>query len=80
MVPIAVWVRPDGEWSLLHRCTGCGFIRANRIAGDDNEASLLAIAATPLSRLPFPLDSVLSYRHPRHASSWNEEEDERIED
>jgi len=62
MTPIAVWVRGDGEWSILHRCERCGFIRANRIAGDDNEASLLAIAARPLSRLPFPLETVLENR------------------
>lgn len=59
MKPIAVWVRPGGEWSVLHRCERCGFIRANRIAADDNEAALLAIAARPLSELPFPLESLL---------------------
>lgn len=59
MIPIGVWVKADGEWSIIHRCEGCGFIRSNRIAGDDNEASLLALAARPLSRLPFPLESVM---------------------
>ena len=62
MVPIAVWVQSNGEWSILHRCERCGFIRSNRIAGDDNEASLLAIAARPLSRLPFPLEMLMSSR------------------
>jgi hypothetical protein len=59
MVPISVWVRANGEWSLLHRCERCGFIRANRIAGDDSEATLLALAAQPLARLPFPLEVLL---------------------
>ncbi len=40
MEPIAVWVKPSKEWSIIHRCTSCGFIRANRIAGDDNELLL----------------------------------------
>ena len=56
MRPVAVSVGADGEWSIIHRCERCGFLRANRIAGDDNEAALLTLAATPLSRLPFPLE------------------------
>lgn len=59
MVPISVWVKSDGEWSIIHRCQRCGFMRTNRIAGDDNEAMLLALAARPLSRLPFPLESLM---------------------
>lgn len=59
MEPIGVWVQPDGEWRILHRCTRCGLIRPNRIAGDDNETLLLTIAARPLSRLPFPLESII---------------------
>ncbi|MFP4511296.1 MAG: RNHCP domain-containing protein [Spirochaetaceae bacterium] len=59
MEPIGIWVQANGEWSILHRCERCGFIRSNRIAGDDNEAMLLGIAARPLSRLPFPLESLM---------------------
>lgn len=55
MEALAVSVNSQGEWSLIHRCKGCGFIRINRIAGDDNEFQLLAIAAKPLTLLPFPL-------------------------
>ena len=62
MVPIGIWVHKKGEWSILHRCERCGFIRSNRIAGDDNEATLLGIAAKPLSSLPFPLDAFLKTR------------------
>lgn len=56
MQPVAVWVRPDGEWTLLHRCSRCGQIRPNRIAGDDSEIVLLSLALQPLARPAFPLD------------------------
>jgi hypothetical protein len=58
MEPLAVWVRHDGEWALLHRCTRCGAIRSNRIAGDDNELALMSLAVRPLARPPFPLDQL----------------------
>lgn len=54
MEPISIWVRGE-EWVLLHRCLGCGVIHANRIAPDDNEGLLLALAARPLGRPAFPL-------------------------
>ncbi|MBN1404641.1 MAG: RNHCP domain-containing protein [Opitutales bacterium] len=54
MEPIAVSMRPDGEWILLHRCNKCGVIHANRIAGDDNAVALMALAARPLANPPFP--------------------------
>jgi hypothetical protein len=60
MKPIAVWVRRDGEWSLLHRCERCGTIRANRIAGDDSEIVLVSLAIQPLARPPFPLDRMVA--------------------
>jgi len=52
MEPIAVAVRADGEWSLVHRCKGCGLIRANRIAADDSPLVLMSLAARPLARVP----------------------------
>ncbi len=58
MEPIAVWVRKGGEWALIHRCLGCGSIRSNRIAADDNVALLLSIAARALANPPFPLEYV----------------------
>jgi hypothetical protein len=58
MEPIAVWVRHNGEWSLVHRCTRCGMMKANRIAGDDNELLLLSLATRPLAQPPFPLDGL----------------------
>lgn len=56
MKPIAVSVRPDGEWAIVRRCTTCDRIRTNRIAGDDNELALMSLAVRPLARPPFPLD------------------------
>ncbi len=55
MEPIAISVRRD-EWVLIHRCLGCGMLRANRIAGDDSVPHLLSLAAQPLANPPFPLD------------------------
>ena len=56
MEPIAVHVRGDGEWALVHRCGGCRTIHLNRIAGDDNPLPLLRLAVKPLAQAPFPLD------------------------
>ena len=58
MEPIAVWVQKNGEWSIVHRCSKCGIIRTNRIAGDDNEYTLVSLAMQPISKPPFPLDRV----------------------
>ncbi len=63
MEPIAVSVRKDGEWSIVHRCRKCGIVRTNRIAGDDNEIVLMSLAVRPLARPPFPLDR-LDFAHP----------------
>jgi len=35
-VPIGKVYKKDGEEVLVHECKKCGFIRKNRIAGDDN--------------------------------------------
>lgn len=56
MEPIAIHVRGDGEWTLVHRCSGCRTIHLNRIAGDDNPLPLLRLAVKPLAQPPFPLD------------------------
>ena len=58
MEPIAVWVRHKGEWALVHRCSRCGVLRTNRIAGDDHERSLLSLALRPIARPAFPLDDI----------------------
>ena len=56
MEPIAVSVRGDGEWVLVHRCTGCGVVHLNRTAGDDQPLLLVQLAARPLTNPPFPLE------------------------
>lgn len=55
MEPIAVWAKRNGEWALFHRCDQCGWLRANRIAGDDNQVALLSLAMRPIANPPFPL-------------------------
>jgi hypothetical protein len=56
MRPIGIEVREAGEWAIIHRCTGCGAIKTNRIAGDDLELALLQLVLRPLANPPFPLD------------------------
>ena len=56
MEPIAIWVRDDREWSLVHRCASCKTVRVNRIAGDDNALALMSLAARPIASPPFPVD------------------------
>ena len=47
MEPIGVWVRKNGEWAVIHRCTVCGKISSNRAAADDNPMKLMALAMRP---------------------------------
>lgn len=56
MEPVAVEVRTDGEWAIIHRCRVCRQVRFNRIAGDDQELALLQLVLRPLAHPPFPLD------------------------
>ena len=58
MEPIAITVRKNGEWGLVHRCHGCGELRTNRTAGDDNPLLLMQLAVRPLANPPFPLDAL----------------------
>jgi len=62
MEPISIAARDDGEWSVVHKCTGCGQMRTNRVAGDDDELVLLALALRPISAPAFPLDLLPRYR------------------
>ncbi len=59
MEPIAISIRKDKEWVIIHRCINCGTLRENRIAGDDNEIALLSLAVKPLALPPFPLDNII---------------------
>lgn len=58
MEPIAVWVRKNGEWAIVHRCRICGAMSSNRIAGDDNPMKLMSIAMKPLANPPFPIERI----------------------
>jgi len=58
MEPIAISVRGDGEWVLVHRCRGCEELRLNRTAGDDNPLLLLRLAVKPLAQTPFPIERI----------------------
>jgi ribosome biogenesis GTPase len=73
MEPIAVWIRPDDEWALVHRCLACQALKTNRISGDDNEFVLLSLAARPMAQPPFPL-------HPLARGGRIEDEDAECED
>jgi DNA-directed RNA polymerase subunit RPC12/RpoP len=55
MEPIAVTVRGERRWMLIHRCTHCGRLRMNRAAGDDNVLLLMQLAALPLATPPLPV-------------------------
>lgn len=69
MAPLAVSVKRNGEWMLIHRCEKCGALRNNRIAGDDNELLLMSLAAMPLARPPFPLDGLRQEQSGEDSSS-----------
>ena len=56
MEPLCIAVRGDGEWLIVHRCTGCGELHLNRTAGDDNPLLLVRLAVRPIAQPPFPLD------------------------
>ena len=58
MEPIAITVRGDGEWVLVHRCRSCDALSLNRSAGDDNPLILLRVAERPLSQPPFPIERI----------------------
>lgn len=58
MEPVAVWVRKNGEWAIIHRCKICGALSSNRIAADDNPMKLMSIAMKPVSSSPFPLEKI----------------------
>ena len=58
MEPIAVWVRKNGEWAVIHRCRICGALSSNRIAADDNPLKLTSLAVKPIASPPFPLEKL----------------------
>lgn len=47
MEPIGKLYKPDGEEVLVHKCQKCGFVRKNRIAGDDSFELVEKLAVEP---------------------------------
>ena len=47
MKPIATYTKKTGEYVVAHQCIKCGFIRYNRIAGDDNFELVIQLSANP---------------------------------
>ena len=45
MAPVGTFYRPNLEQVVVHRCLGCGFVRYNRVAADDNP---LVLAQLPV--------------------------------
>ena len=67
MEPLSVHVDRKGEWSVVHRCEKCGYLRVNRIAGDDDALALLLLAVRPVANLPFPAEALsLMMKEARH--------------
>src|SRR5215831_2875471 len=60
MEPIAVTVRGERRWVLIHRCTRCGRLRLNKTAADDNVLLLMQLAALPLAMPPVPYGVAVS--------------------
>ena len=58
MDPVAVWVRKNGEWAIIHRCRRCGKLSSNCVAADDNPMKLMSIALKPLCQPPFPIERI----------------------
>lgn len=64
MEPVSVWVRPGGDWAVIHRCRKCGELHSNRIAGDDNELALVSLAVRAFAQPPFPLERLFPTPEP----------------
>ena len=47
MDPIAVWVRKNGEWAIVHRCRRCGAMSSNRVAADEHSDETAVLPAVP---------------------------------
>jgi hypothetical protein len=43
MMPAGMFVRPNGEHTIVHRCMDCGVERHNRIAADDDFERVLSL-------------------------------------
>ena len=51
MYPIGKYYKKDGEEVLVHKCRKCGFVRYNRIAGDDDFGLVESLRIIPIDEL-----------------------------
>jgi len=51
MYPIGKYLRKNQEEVLIHKCLKCGFIRYNRIAGDDNFKLVSKLKIIPIEEI-----------------------------
>ena len=58
MEPVAVWVKYNGEWAIIHRCKRCGTLSSNRISADDNPMKMMSVALKPIACPPFTLERI----------------------
>lgn len=54
--PVSIWVKPNGSWEIIQRCTWCGDMRTVARTPEDNPIKLMSIAARPLADPPFPIE------------------------
>ena len=54
--PIGIWVKKNGEWMILKRCSLCGEMQAVPKSPFDNPLKVLSVASKPLSSPPFPIE------------------------
>ncbi|MBD3366224.1 RNHCP domain-containing protein [candidate division WWE3 bacterium] len=47
MQPVGKFYKEDGEEVLVHKCIDCGFLRWNRVAGDDSFEAVAALPEVP---------------------------------
>ena len=67
MEPIAVWVKPGGEWSIVHRCRRCAALHANRIAGRQRAGADFARGSSAVAAV-VPVGAAGGARHPADAA------------
>lgn len=58
MDAVAIRVKKNGEWAIIHQCRQCGELSSNRIAADDNPMKLMSMAMKPIALPPFPVEKV----------------------
>ena len=43
MEPVALWASAGNELRIVHRCSKCGVLKPNRVAGDDSDDAIRAL-------------------------------------